>query len=240
MGGDNHALSSLLPSDLAPNLLVGADVVLAEGVEIGANVVIHDRVSVEAGALLDHGVVLGRIARRTRGSHTQTVEVLAPAVVGAGAVVCPYAVVEAGARIGPEALVGDHAVLRAGATLGAGAAVGAFCVLNSGVELGERVRMQSHCGIGPGVVIEDDAFLGPAVRILTGRTMSRRPRATPTLRRGCQIGAGARIMQGVEIGEEAVVGAGAVATADVPAGDTVCGIPARSARSSASPGSTGG
>ncbi len=87
--------------------------------------------------------------------------------------------------------------------------------------------MQSHCGIGPGVVIEADAFLGPAVRILTGRTMSERPRATPILRRGCQIGTGARIMQGVEIGEEAVVGAGAVVTADVPAGATVRGMPAR-------------
>lgn len=213
---------------------------LANDVEIGANVVIHDGVDVEAGALLDHGVVLGRIARRTRGSHTQPAEVRGPTVVGVGAVVCPYAVVEAGVWIGSEAFVGDHAVIRTGATLGAGAAVGAFCVLSSEVKLGERVRMQSHCGIGPGVVIEDDAFLGPAVRILTGRTMSHRPRATPILRRGCQIGAGARIMQGVEIGEEAVVGAGAVVTADVPAGDTVRGMPARSPRASASPGSTGG
>lgn len=210
---------------------------LADDVEIGANVVIHSRVSVEAGALLDHGVVLGRIARRTRGTHTPATQP-APTVVGAGAVACPYAVVEAGVRIGPEAFVGDHTVIRAGATLAAGAAVGAFCVISGEVELGERVRMQSHCGIGPGVVIEADAFLGPAVRILTGRTMSDRPRATPILRRGCQIGTGARIMQGVEIGEEAVVGAGAVVTADVPAGVTVRGMPARPPRSNAWPSST--
>lgn len=229
MDGDNHALSSLLPSDLAPNLLIGAEVVLADDVEIGANVVIHDRVSVEAGALLEHGVVLGRVARRTRGTHTPAAQP-APTVVGAGAVACPYAIVEAGARIGPEAFIGDHTTVRAGATIGADAAVGAYSVISPGVELGERVRMQSHCGIGPGVVIEADAFLGPAVRILTGRTMSASPRReAPILRRGCQIGAGARILQGVEIGAEAVVGAGAVVAADVPAGVTVRGVPARSA-----------
>ena len=87
--------------------------------------------------------------------------------------------------------------------------------------------MQSHCGLGPGVVVEADAFLGPGVRILTGRTMGTAPRsAPPVLRRACQIGAGARILSGVEIGEEAVVGAGAVVVADVPAGVTVRGVPA--------------
>jgi UDP-2-acetamido-3-amino-2,3-dideoxy-glucuronate N-acetyltransferase len=228
MDGDNHALSSLLPSDLGPNLLIGAEVVLADDVEIGANVVVHDGVSVEAGVLLEHGVVLGRVARRTRGTHTAAAQP-GPTVVGAEAVVCPYAVVEAGVRIGPGALVGDHTSIRGRATIGAGATVGAFCVISGEVEVGERVRMQSHCGIGPGVVIEADAFLGPAVRILTGRTMGDRARATPILRRGCQVGTGARILQGVEIGEEAVVGAGAVVTANVPAGVTVRGVPASAA-----------
>jgi UDP-2-acetamido-3-amino-2,3-dideoxy-glucuronate N-acetyltransferase len=192
-------------------------------------VVIGDGVSVGAGARLEHGVLLGRVARLNRGSHTRAARP-APTVVGPGAIVCPYAVVEAGVQLGAEAFVGNHTSIREGATVGADAAVGALCVISREVELGERVRMQSHCGIGPGVLIEADAFLGPAVRILTGRTMSASPRReAPVLRRGCQIGAGARILQGVEIGEEAVIGAGAVVTGDVPAGVTVRGVPARSA-----------
>jgi UDP-2-acetamido-3-amino-2,3-dideoxy-glucuronate N-acetyltransferase len=193
-------------------------------------VVIGDGVSVAGGARLEHGVVLGRVARLNRTSHTQGVARPAPTVVGPGAIVCPYAVVEVGVRIGSEAFVGNHTSIREGATVGADAAVGALCVISREVELGERVRMQSHCGIGPGVVIEADAFLGPAVRILTGRTMSAAPRrGAAILRRGCQVGAGARILQGVEVGEEAVVGAGAVVVTDVPAGVTVRGIPARRA-----------
>ena len=68
------------------------------------------------------------------------------------------------------------------------------------------------------------------MQILTGRKMTKSERADPPrLRRGCQIGAAAVVMPGVEIGEQAVVGAGAVVTADVAAGAVVRGIPARAA-----------
>lgn len=230
------ALQSLSQSDRGANLLVGAGVTLADNVEIGANVVLHDGVSVGPGARLEHGVVLGRVARLGRRSRTPAA-VGALTVVEAGAIVCPYAVVDAGVRIGSHAFVGNHTSVREGVEIGVDVAIGALSVISRGVELGDRVRMQSHCGIGPGVVIEEDAFLGPAVRVLTGRTMSTPARAaTPILRRGCQVGAGVRILQGVEIGEEAVVGAGAVVVDDVPPGAVVRGVPARLAESRVKPG----
>jgi acetyltransferase-like isoleucine patch superfamily enzyme len=49
----------------------------------------------------------------------------------------------------------------------------------------------------------------------------------PTIRRGARIGGGAILCPGVEIGEEAFVGAGAVVTKDVPARKLVVGNPAR-------------
>jgi acetyltransferase-like isoleucine patch superfamily enzyme len=49
----------------------------------------------------------------------------------------------------------------------------------------------------------------------------------PTLRRGCRIGAGAVILPGVEVGDEAFVAAGAVVTRDVPARALAMGVPAR-------------
>jgi len=51
-----------------------------------------------------------------------------------------------------------------------------------------------------------------------------------TLRRACRIGAGAVLLPGVEVGEEAFVAAGAVVTADVPARVVVMGVPARAVR----------
>jgi acetyltransferase-like isoleucine patch superfamily enzyme len=49
----------------------------------------------------------------------------------------------------------------------------------------------------------------------------------PTIRRGARIGGAVCILPGIEIGEEAFVGAGAVVTQDVPAGKVVVGVPSR-------------
>ncbi|MGZ4174497.1 MAG: N-acetyltransferase, partial [Solirubrobacteraceae bacterium] len=52
----------------------------------------------------------------------------------------------------------------------------------------------------------------------------------PVFRRACRVGAGAVLVPGVEIGEEAYVAVGAVVTADVPARAVVMGVPARAVR----------
>jgi acetyltransferase-like isoleucine patch superfamily enzyme len=224
---DNRTVAGLNPSDRAPNLLIGARVQIADDVEIGANVILHDDVTVSAGAQLDHGAVLGRPARRSHGSRTPAAE-SGPTVLGEGAIVSPYALISADVQMGRHSFLGDHAHLREGVRLGAEAMVGAACGIGRHVEIGDRARLQNRCLVGPGSVVESDCFLGPGVQVLTGRTMGASPRKPPPrLRRRCQIGAGVTILPGVEIGEEAVVGAGAVVVADVPEGVMVRGIPAR-------------
>jgi acetyltransferase-like isoleucine patch superfamily enzyme len=221
------ALSRLIPSELAPNLLVGADVELAEDVEIGANVVLHDGVRVGEGALIGDGAVLGRVPSVNARSSTQDIPI-GRTVVGAGAIVCPYAIVDSGATLGHGSFVGDHSSIRPGATLGAESSIGASCTLNQDVLVGDRVRTQARCGIAPRVLIEDDVFLGPGVELLSGITMTGSAQRGPAiLRSGCQLGAGTIVLPGVEIGEEAIVGAGAVVARDVPAAAIVRGVPAR-------------
>jgi UDP-2-acetamido-3-amino-2,3-dideoxy-glucuronate N-acetyltransferase len=219
-------VSALRRSDLAPNLLVGEGVAFAENVEIGANVILHDAVSLGPGVHLDDGVVLGRVpvlGRRSRNPPPAP----GPTTVEAGAIICTHAIVDAGAQIGPHAFLGDRASLRAGARIHVDASIGSATAVGRGAQVGERARTQNNCLIGPGVVVEADAFLGPGVKVLTGRRMAGSRRPPPLLRRGCQVGAGVVIMPGVEIGEKAVVGAGAVVLADVPASTVVAGVPAR-------------
>jgi acetyltransferase-like isoleucine patch superfamily enzyme len=218
---------SLRPSDLAPNLLIGDDVTIADDAVIGANVVIHDDVSVGPGARIDHGAVLGQRTRLSRTSHSEE-GAGGETVIGEGAIVCPYALVGAGTGMGPHSFLGDHSCAREGVLLGSDAVVGAGCVIRENVEIGDRTRIQSHAVLGADSVIEASCFLGPGVQVIIGRTMGTPARKSPpVLRRGCQIGAGAIILPGVEIGEEAVVGAGAVVVSDVPARARVMGVPAR-------------
>ena len=117
--------------------------------------------------------------------------------------------------------------------------VGTFVEIQKGARVGARCKISSHTFICEGVEIEDEVFVGHGVMFINDR----RPRAaradgTPQteadwtlertiVRRGASIGSNATILCGLEIGERAVVGAGAVVTRSVPAGAVVAGNPAR-------------
>ena len=104
--------------------------------------------------------------------------------------------------------------------------------------VGRRCKISSHTFVCEGVTIEDECFIGHGVMF----TNDKYPRATaggglqteadwevvPTrVCRGASIGSGAVILCGVTIGQNALIGAGAVVTKDVPADAVVAGVPAR-------------
>lgn len=104
------------------------------------------------------------------------------------------------------------------------------------LQLGERVFVNHGCTINDlgGVVIGDDVLVGPNVQILSaGHPVDPAERrsgvvvARIEIGRGVWIGAGATVLQGVSIGEDSVVAAGAVVTRDVPDRVVVAGVPAR-------------
>ena len=87
-----------------------------------------------------------------------------------------------------------------------------------------------------GITIEDGVFIGPGAKILTERhpeqpalrhTLQTEP---VVIRRKAWIGAGAIILPGVTVGENAIVAAGAVVTKDVPDNAIVAGVPAKGLR----------
>ncbi|MFW5726408.1 MAG: acyltransferase, partial [bacterium] len=83
-----------------------------------------------------------------------------------------------------------------------------------------------------GVICEDDVFLGPSMvftNVVNPRSaVNRRGNYAKTLvRKGASIGANATIVCGIEIGEYAFIGAGAVVTKNVPAYALLVGNPAR-------------
>jgi acetyltransferase-like isoleucine patch superfamily enzyme len=126
-----------------------------------------------------------------------------------------------------------------GCEIGDETKIGTFVEVQKKAKIGRRCKISSHTFICEGVTIEDEVFVGHGVTF----TNDLFPRATaaggglqteadwtciPTLvKRGASIGSGATLLCGITIGEQAVIGAGAVVTKDVPAGAVVAGNPAR-------------
>ena len=120
-----------------------------------------------------------------------------------------------------------------------GSRVGAFVEIQKGVVIGKNCKISSHSFLCEGVHIEDNVFIGHGVMF----TNDLFPRATKSdgsiqtgtdwklietlVKKGASIGSNATILGGITIGENALVGAGAVVTKDVAANTIVAGNPAR-------------
>jgi acetyltransferase-like isoleucine patch superfamily enzyme len=84
-------------------------------------------------------------------------------------------------------------------------------------------------------LLEEDFFIAPCVITTNDNFMGRTEKRLelmkgPTIRRGARVGGGSVLLPGIEIGEEAFVGAGAVVLRDVPPRAVVVGSPARQIR----------
>jgi acetyltransferase-like isoleucine patch superfamily enzyme len=223
----------LRASDRAPGLALADDVILPHDVEIGANVVIHAGTAIGSGVRIEDGAVLGKPPSLGARS-TAPREEPPPLVVGDGARVCTGAVLFAGAAIGPGVLIGDQVYVRERAAIGERSTVGRGTSIENDVAIGARARIQTGAYITAFSQLEDDVFVAPCVTTANDWTAGRRaagePLRGPVLRRACRVGAGAVLLPGIEVGEEAFVGAGAVVTRDVAARSVVVGVPAHHVR----------
>jgi acetyltransferase-like isoleucine patch superfamily enzyme len=192
------------------------------------------------GTVLGEDVVIGDNAvvgkHPTLGARsTAKVEELPPLVVGDGARILACAVVFAGSRLGSGVIVGDQACVRERCELGDGVIVGRGSLVENDTTIGARTRIQANAYVTAYTTLEEDVFIAPGVVTTNdnfmGRTEERLEQMKgPTVRRGARVGGGAVLLPGIEIGEEAFVGAGAVVLHDVPARAVVVGNPARQIR----------
>ena len=99
--------------------------------------------------------------------------------------------------------------------------------IHPGAEIGERFFIDH----GMGVVIGETAIIGDDVLIYQGVTLGgtgkEHGKRHPTIENGVTIGAGAKVLGNITIGESSIIGAQSVVVYDVPAYSTVVGIPAR-------------
>lgn len=126
-----------------------------------------------------------------------------------------------------------------GCEIGDNTKIGNFVEIQKNAVIGNNCKISSHAFICEGTHIEDNVFIGHNVTFINDLY----PRATtsegkmqtdedwevvPTfVKKGASIGSSATVLAGVTIGENAIIGAGAVVTKDVPPSTIVAGNPSK-------------
>jgi len=141
-------------------------------------------------------------------------------------------------KLGKEVKIFDFVNLY-GCSIDDNTKIGAFVEIQKNASIGKNCKISSHTFICEGVYIEDNVFVGHNVTFINDK----HPRSVNEdetmqtelnwevietfVKKGASIGSSSTILCGVTIGENAIVGAGAVVTKDVPPNTIVAGVPAK-------------
>ncbi len=134
-------------------------------------------------------------------------------------------------QIGTDTNIWQFSIILAGAVIGDSCNINCHTFIENDVKIANNVTIKSGVYLWDGIEIEDNVFVGPNVTF----TNDERPRSKQypvefkriKIKKNASIGAAAVILGGVEIGEYAMIGAGALVTKNVPARALVIGSPSK-------------
>ena len=199
--------------------------------EVHPSAIVHEGTVLGEGVKVLEGAVVGKQPTLSPRSTAKR-EPLTPTTIGDGSIVSTGAIVFAGSTIGARVILGDQSCVRERVEVGDDVVLGRGSLIENDTTVGARTKIQADAYVTAYSVLEDDVFIAPCVVTTNDNWMGRTEQRFgnvkgPTIRRGARVGGGAILCPGVEVGEEAFVGAGAVVTKDVPPRTVVVGNPAR-------------
>ncbi len=152
-----------------------------------------------------------------------------PPVIGENFIIRSNSIIYNDVVIGDNFKTGHNIVIRENTEIGEDVLIGSNTIIEGDVKIGNNVRIQSNVYIPTNMVIEDNVFIGPCACFTNDKYPVRVDfdLKGPTLRKGCSIGGNTTFLSGVEIGECAIVAAGAIVVTDVPADFLAIGAPAK-------------
>ena len=136
--------------------------------------------------------------------------------------------------IGEGTSVWQFSVILEGAIIGSGCNICAHTFIENKVSIGNDVTIKSGVYLWDGIIIEDNVFIGPCATFCNDKTPRSKKYSThflsTVIKKNASIGANATILPGIILGENCMIGAGAVVTKDVPKNAVVVGNPAKIVR----------
>jgi len=185
---------------------------------------IHKNVKIGKNARIGDFVIIGLPPKGIRDGEIET-------IIGDNAFIRSHTVIYAGNIIADNFQAGHNAMIRETNVIGNDVSIGTASVVEHHCKIGDNTRIHSQAFVCEYSIMEEGCWVGPCA-VLSNTLHPLCPKAKdclkgPTLKKGVKIGANATILPDLIIGENSLIGAGAVVVKDVQKDSVVAGSPAR-------------
>lgn len=201
---------------------------------IHKSTIIYGNVAIGANSIVLENIILGypdasvlnEIAKQKKNVEDHEYE---GTMIGDNATIRPNSMIYCKVTIGNNLRTGHNIMIRENTTIGDDVLIGTNTMIDGNTIIGSNVSIQGNVYIPTNTTIEDNVFIGPCAVLTNDKYPVRKKYDLngPVIRKGASIGANSTILPGIEIGEGAMVAAGALVTKDVPPWKLAIGAPAK-------------
>jgi acetyltransferase-like isoleucine patch superfamily enzyme len=227
-------------NNIGSNVRISEFAIVRPDVMIGENSIIHPNVVIESGVEIGKnveifpGAYLGKEPKGA-GATARTPVFERKVLINDNCSIGPNAVIFYNVTIGENTLLGDGASIREKCIVGSFCIISRYVTINYNTTIGNHTKIMDLTHITGNTIIEDNVFISTMVGMTNDNFdtvgYSDDQIVGPRIKKNVAIAAGVTILPKVEIGEGAIVGAGAVVTKNVEPHQIVMGVPARFVRS---------
>lgn len=187
---------------------------------------IYGKSKIGKNSVIQENVVIGTPSRDLL---KETKENLPGAVIGDDCIIRSGTIIYSRVKIGNKFQTGHNVLIREDTNIGNNVLIGTNSILENKCILGSNISIQSNVYVPTNTLIEDKVFIGPNACLTNDKYPVRIKKECvgPIIRKGATIGANSTILPEVEIGEGAIVAAGAIVTKNVAPWKIAVGNPAR-------------
>lgn len=205
---------------------------VSNNVAIQNNVIVHSYTDIGSYTKILDETILGRKPMATGSIERKVEDNLSSLQIGKGCVIGVSSTIYKGTHIGNDVLIADNASIREECFIDDGCVISRGVTINYNTKIGKRTKIMDLTHITGNMVIEDDVFVSVGITSTNDNTMGRTQYGEdhvkgPTIRKFATIGGGASLLPGVEVGDNAIIGMGAVVSKNIPSKKVAMGIPAK-------------
>jgi len=201
------------------NVEIGNNVEIGEFTIIYPNVVIKDNTKIGSHCII--GEPTASYYEDSKNHQFKTT------IIGENSIIRSNSIIYEDVKIGDNFQSGHRVTIREQSEIGNNCSVGTLCDLQGKLKIGNFVRLHSNVHIGQMSNIEDYVWIYPYVVLTNDPYPPMGVLKGVTIRKFAQVATSSVVMPGVEIGENALIGAQSLVRKDVPAERVIVGVPGK-------------